>query len=445
MKKDLVIVGGGITGLVSALIASENNFNVIVAEKSKKLGGLLNTFKFNGASLEYYYHHYFKHDVELIWLLKNLKIEKKLYFKKSTMGIFSNNFLYNFNNISDLLKYNPLNFISKIRFLLTTFYLGKFTNHFHYENISAVHWLTKWAGEDVTNNIWSPLLRVKFGKNYNKIPLTWLIGRIKQRFYSRKNGDETLGYINGSTQLILDKIIEKLKKKGVKFIKNAKIGSVSDKQNLILKINNKIYKNKNIIFTCQNEGIIEIIGNKKPKFTRKLRKIKYLGAICVVLKLKRNFSNIYWLNIADQSAPFGGIIEHTNFVDKKHYKNDHVLYLSKYFDNKDYLYKRSKKEIFQIAKRFLKRVDPNFNEKLIKNFYIFSSTHAAVLNDLNFSKKIVKYDEGFKNVFIANMMHIYPEERSINNSVRVAANVCKKIGIKNEIPKGISNSGIVGI
>ena len=43
------------------------------------------------------------------------------------------------------------------------------------------------------------------------------------------------------------------------------------------------------------------------------------------------------------------------------------------------------------------------------------------------------------------MMHLYPDERSINNSIRVATNACKKMGINTEnIPGGISNSGRVG-
>ena len=56
--------------------------------------------------------------------------------------------------------------------------------------------------------------------------------------------------------------------------------------------------------------------------------------------MKKNFSDIYWMNIADSKALFGGIIEHTNLVDKKNYKNEHIIYLSKYFDNKENLFKK---------------------------------------------------------------------------------------------------------
>ena len=445
MKKSIVIVGGGITGLVSAFIAAKNNYNVTVVDTSNKFGGLLNTFKINQTNLEYYYHHYFQHDTELKWLLKSLKIEKNLFFKKTQMGMYSENQIYNFNNISDLLKYKPLSFISKIKFLVTTLFLGKFISHFKYENIPAVNWLQKWAGKQVTENIWEPLLRVKFGKHYNKIPLTWLVGRIKQRFYSRRNGDEALGYLHGSTQLILDKIIKQLLRKKVKLIKNAKITTIKNGELLDIKINKKIFKNTKILFTCPNAGIIKALGKNNPNLTKQLKKIKYLGALCVIFKMKKNFSDIYWMNIADSKALFGGIIEHTNLVDKKNYKNEHIIYLSKYFDNKENLFKKNKKELFKISKKFLKKINPSFNEKVIKDYYIFSSNQAEILNDLNFSKKILKFNSEIKNVYISNMMHIYPEERSINNSIRVATNACQKIGMNvDNIPSGISKSGLVG-
>jgi len=48
MEYDVVIVGGGIAGLTSAAFLSKDGYKVLVCEKEKKVGGLVNSFDFNG-------------------------------------------------------------------------------------------------------------------------------------------------------------------------------------------------------------------------------------------------------------------------------------------------------------------------------------------------------------------------------------------------------------
>ena len=45
MQQQIVIIGGGIAGIVSALTAAKFGFNVILIEQQKNLGGLLRSFK----------------------------------------------------------------------------------------------------------------------------------------------------------------------------------------------------------------------------------------------------------------------------------------------------------------------------------------------------------------------------------------------------------------
>ena len=54
-KKKLTIIGGGITGLVTAYLASKNQYKITLVETSKKFGGLLNTFEVGREKIEHYY------------------------------------------------------------------------------------------------------------------------------------------------------------------------------------------------------------------------------------------------------------------------------------------------------------------------------------------------------------------------------------------------------
>ena len=211
----LTIIGGGMTGLAAAYIAAKQGVKVTVIEGSDKFGGLLNTFEIGGNQLEHYYHHFFTQDAELRWLLEDLKISDKAFYKKTTMGVFRNGKIYDFNSPIDLLKFKPVGLIGKVRFGLTSLFLGKMAKWRENEGIPTLDWFYRWAGKDITDALWKPMLNIKFGPYANKVPLAWMIGRMAQRLNSRKGGDERLGYINGSWKTLMDTLIARLQEMGV--------------------------------------------------------------------------------------------------------------------------------------------------------------------------------------------------------------------------------------
>jgi protoporphyrinogen oxidase len=89
-QKNLLIIGGGITGLAAAYLAAKANHKVTLIEASDRFGGLLRTFPVGGTDLECFYHHFFTHDLELHWLLNELDLQDKIFYHKTTMGIYRN-------------------------------------------------------------------------------------------------------------------------------------------------------------------------------------------------------------------------------------------------------------------------------------------------------------------------------------------------------------------
>lgn len=439
----LTIIGGGMTGLAAAYLAAKDGKDVTILEGSDKIGGLLNTFEIGGNQLEHYYHHFFTQDAELHWLMKELGIADKTFYKKTTMGVFREGKIYDFNSPFDLLKFKPVSFIDKIRFGLTSLYLGKVVNWENNENISTLEWFYKWAGKGMTDALWKPMLDIKFGPYASKVPLSWMIGRLAQRLNSRKGGDERLAYIVGSWKTLLDTIEAKLKTMGVKILLNESVEELDIQNNQLkgIKTNNNVYEGGQFLFT-----IPTIYFNKIKNAPTDLgENIEYFGAVCTILELKKSFSHIYWMNVADEGYPFGGIIEHTNFIDKAEYNGSHILYLSRYFAMTEKLASMSEEEIKAVMIPPLKKINPAFSEDWIKNVFVFKTNTAATVCDLNFSEKVPSCLTNVKNLYIANMAHIYPDERSTNNSIRVAAEACKVMGINADIvPYGASLSGKIG-
>ncbi len=50
--------------------------------------------------------------------------------------------------------------------------------------------------------------------------------------------------------------------------------------------------------------------------------IRYAHALCPLLELDRPFHPYYWTNVADETMPFGGVIEHTNFIPRERYARE---------------------------------------------------------------------------------------------------------------------------
>ncbi len=444
MAEKLTIIGGGMTGLTAAYLAAKKGEKVTIIEGSNKIGGLLNTFEIGGNQLEHYYHHFFTQDAELHWLLKELKIDDQTGYYKTSMGVFRNGKLFGFNGIVDLLKFKPANLFDKFRWGLTTLYLGKIAHATKSEDVSTLKWFYKWAGKGMTDALWKPMLDIKFGPYADKVPLTWMIGRLAQRLNSRKGGDERLAYIKGSWKTLLDAMKAELEKMGVQiickepveelFISDNKINGIKTK-NLTIEGGKYLITIPSIYFD-KVKGLPVDFGGKN---------IEYFGAVCTILELKKSLSNIYWMNVADDGFPFGGVIEHTNMIPKEEYNGSHIVYLSRYFAMTEDLAKMNEDEIKALMVPPLKRINPEFNEDWIKNVFVFKTNTAATVCDLNFSKKVPACKTDVENLYVANMTHIYPDERSTNNSIRVAAEACKVMGIDtSSVPYGASLSAKIG-
>ncbi len=421
----LLIVGGGATGLATAYIAAKRGEQVTLIEASEKLGGLLSTFDVGGTKLEYFYHHFFTHDREINWLLDELNLSQEIHFVETKMGMYRHGRIHPFTTSKDLLLFPGLNLIDKLRFGLTSIFLSRQRNWQKYENISALDWFYKWAGKTVTDSIWEPMLKIKFGEYAGEIPLAWMIGRMTQRLKSRSGGKEKLGYLKGSLQRLVDALELRLEELGVKIVKNAPVTELlMDKEQVVgVKTpQGEFYADRTLI-TIPTIYLAKLIPHQFSAYRKQLEQIEYFGAICVVVITQKPLSKIYWLNIGDPGFEFGGAIEQTNFLPPEEYQGLHLTYLSRYATWREAILNKSDEAIATLFKEQLTSIFPDLNNRGIKEIKVFRTKTAATVCDKNFSQKIPDYRTPIPNLYVANMAHVYPDERSVNNSIKVALNV----------------------
>jgi len=429
---DVVIVGGGFSGLSAALDLVRHGKKVHLVEKSNKLGGLASTFSFSKQiEVEKFYHHWFNTDNYIIELIKSLKLEKNVIYEPSNTGIFFNNKIWKLSTPIELLKFTALPLFDRIRLGILIFYVRLIKNWKKIEHLTIKEWLKPICGANVYNIVWEPLIQSKFSVHSENISAVWMWKKLLLRGGSRnKSGKENLAYYKGGFGNLISEIGEFLENRGCKISYNVKITNVEIKDNKIKSISskNKVINGRSFLFTTSLPELATIFqySNKKI-WLNNLKEISYLANICLVLKLTKPLSEVYWLNINDPGFPFVGIIEHTNLDDPKSYDNFHIAYLSKYISREDPVWNYNDKEYFNYAIKHLSKIFPDFKKNLISDYSIWRADYAQPITTPNYSKLLEKIEMPFSNSFLCTMAQIYPEDRGTNFAVRDGKKISRKI------------------
>lgn len=435
MTKKVAIIGAGFLGLSLAYYLAKDGYSVTVFEKNSELGGLASGLKIQGANIEKYYHHWFRSDTAVQNMIAEMGLSKDLEFLPSKVGVFDGKKLYDFSTALDLLRFNKISFLARLRSGLVALKLQKNRDYRQYEKISALDWCKKNFGKEATDAIWEPLLRGKFGKFYSQVSMSWLWARIFDRSSSRSQplALEKLGYLKNGFQELLDALIGKCRKLSVNLKTEIQIESHEYKsgQHVIT------FKEKSGKINSEKFDIV--VGNlPAPVFAKLFRvkreskstldRVKYLGAICMILVLKKQFMPYYWLNISDPNLPFLAVVEHTNFVSPKRFKNKHILYVAKYVDPSEELYNMSDRDLIDLYLKNLCQINPEFSEEWIEEKYLFRANFAQHIVNVGYEPP--PYETGIPGLYFANFCQIYPHDRGTNYAIVQAKELAELISKK---------------
>ena len=427
------IIGAGYTGLTIAKELVEKGQDVTIFEKQPYVGGMVNTIEIFNTRLEKYYRHIFKSDKEAIKLIKEMGLESELIWPATKMGYLSNKKPYLFGTPISLLKFKPLNLIQKLRFGFNVIHIKLINDYKKLEKVTAEKWLKDRIGDKVYSQVWEPLLISKFGEEKDQISMAWLWGKIKLRSTSSTPEGEQLGYIKGSYQKLTDKLYEYLLNKNVNIKLETSVKEITKENDkyVVKYIRNEKEKKEEfdvIVSTIDYKGFEKLFDKyMKEEEKRKIQKVNYTSARTMMIVANKSFSPFYWLNIGDNDIPFGGIIEHTNFIDKSNYDNNHILYISNYMTEDNKLYNVSKEELLKEYMKSLTKINKEFTMKNIKDYYVFDEKYAQPIIECNYSEYIMNDKLEKEKIYLCTMPQIYPEDRGMNYAIKSGVNLANKI------------------
>ncbi len=442
------IVGGGAAGLAAAYDLAKAGHELVVHERAPFLGGQASTFDVGGAQLERGYHHLFKSDTDILELAEEIGLGDRVRWVPSTVGTLAGGRIYDFVTPLDLLRFKPLSLVNRVRLGLSTLHVRSIGDWRKLESHTAAEWLRRKAGRGAYDAFWGPMLRGKFGEHFREVGMAWVWGKVHTRFASRDKGmaREVLGYPVGSFSEIFERLRVEIEARGGRVHTSSAVTGIVAEDGRATGLRTEprpstwespqalnapepeeepegtggaVEEFDAVIATAPSYTLLRLAPGLPEEYAARLSGVEYMAAVLIILVLDRPLSRVYWLNVADRSIPFVGVIEHTNLIGPEHYGGKHVVYLSNYLTADDRLYGLSHRELLDEYFPYLRKINPGFEPSWIVNSFYHRVEAAQPVIGVDYSSRIPDHRTPLRGMYLANTTQIYPEDRGTSYSVRI--------------------------
>lgn len=432
IEYDAAIVGAGFTGLTAGLDLARAGRKVLILEQENGPGGLGGTFEFkNGVTIEKFYHHWFNNDAYVPQIARELGVEDQIVTLPSRTGMYFNGRLWRLSTPLDLLKFTPLSIWDRVRLGLLVYKVRQIKDWRAIEHLSIREWLEPLVGERVYRIVWQPLIESKFSVFAEAVNAVWFWKKLVLRGSTRdKRGGEQLAYFKGGFGKLAERMAAEIVQLGGEIRYGVSVTGARAEGGSIRALDTADgpVAAEHFLFTPSFSIIADILqGCSDEKWLESLRRVNYLGNMCLVLQMQRSLSDTYWLNVNDPGFPFVGVIEHTNFDPPKNYAGKHIAFISRYLATQDPVWQYEDEEYLEFAIEHLRRMFPEFDRSWIEDFRVWRSEYAQPVTERGYSSYVPGRETPFPNVTISTMAQIYPEDRGTNYAIREGRDVAKAI------------------
>ncbi|WP_280535586.1 NAD(P)/FAD-dependent oxidoreductase [Halopenitus sp. POP-27] len=451
------VVGGGIAGLAAAYRLQRHGHDVHVYEASDDVGGLAGLYGTGGDPIERFYHHLSRSEETIVELAEELGVADRIEWRVGKNAYYVDGTVHPLDTPWEILAYPELSLYDTFRLAMLTQEIDvrggipstdTYEDLTDFEDVPVREFLLDHTTRGVYEGFFEPLLEAKFGDRVADVSAAWLLGRIKFRGERDLLRGEVLGYFDGSVGVLLEALIDAIGRENV--TTNARVTEVGFADAAGTPANETgdefaettgpertetaddnpsrgaartiTVETPDGTTTTEVDGVVvATMPNVLEDLTGYRCDIDFQGAVCALLTLEEPLTDTYWLNIGEE-APFGALIEHTNFIPPDRYGGEHLLYVASYVQSPAEANWTDDDEA--LTDRWLEGIAdlfPDFSRAAVRDVRISRNPRAAPVYERGYLDMVIPYDlatEGLPGVSYAGMASRaqYPE-RSLNGGI----------------------------
>lgn len=422
----IAVIGAGPMGLAVAYELTRLGHRPVLIEADDRLGGMAACFDFAGMKLERYYHFHCLSDTAFFQMLRELGLEDQLQWRTTQMGFYLDGRLYPWGSVGAVLGFRRLPLLTRIRYLLHAARCLTLRNWRDLDGITATQWLRSWLGEQGYQVLWHKLFAYKFFHYSDQISAAWIWSRIRRLGQSRRRLRETLGFLNGGSQQLIDALDSRLRAAGCTIALSTPVQALRPQAGggAILTTAAGEQAFDTVISTMPLPLLAPILraGGLEGALVDRYAALPSVACACVVLQTRQPLTGNFWTNVNDARFAIPGVIEMSNLRPLQ----GHVSYVPFYIPADHPDYQRPNDAFIADAWACLKAIQPALRDDDLITSHCSRYRFAQPVCGVNFQQTLPPL-QPFPGVYTADTTAYYPEDRGISESIAFGRALARRV------------------